>query len=57
MTTTLDLSLLPPRLAPAPGRLLRHAVGFPYPIDVLTGPPLDSEDKRAILSSWASDAS
>ncbi len=57
MTTTLDLSLLPPRLAPAPGRLLRHAVGFPYPIDVLTGPLLDSEDKRAILSSWASDAS
>lgn len=37
-------------------RLLRPAVGFRHPLDVLKDPWLDVADKRAILSSWASDA-
>lgn len=38
-------------------RCLRPAVGFDRPNDVLKDPDLDDEQKRAILSSWASDAS
>jgi hypothetical protein len=38
-------------------RWLRPAVGFTHPRDVLKDPNLDLPDKRAILSSWASDAS
>lgn len=38
-------------------RWLRPAVGFAHPGDVLKDPGLSPEDKRAILSSWASDAS
>jgi hypothetical protein len=38
-------------------RWLRPAVGFSHPRDVLKDPHLDLADKRAILSSWASDAS
>jgi len=38
-------------------RSLRPAVGFDRPSDVLKDPDLDPEQKRAILSSWASDAS
>jgi hypothetical protein len=45
------------RLGDALERWLRPAVGFDHPIDVLKDPMLDLEDKRAILSSWASDAS
>lgn len=37
-------------------RLLRPAVGFRHPLDVLKDPDLDRVEKRAILSSWASDA-
>lgn len=37
-------------------RLLRPAVGFRHPIDVVKDPWLNTTDKRAILSSWASDA-
>ena len=37
-------------------RLLRPAVGFSDPFDVLKDPELDPDEKRAILSSWASDA-
>ena len=37
-------------------RLLRPAVGFWSPDDVLKDPGLDAAEKRAILSSWASDA-
>ena len=44
-------------LGDALGRWLRPAVGFDHPMDVLKDPMLDVEDKRAILSSWASDAS
>jgi len=36
---------------------LRPAVGFSHPREVLKDPLLDNSEKRAILSSWASDAS
>ncbi len=45
------------RVADALQRVLRPAVGFSHPIDVLKDPALDAAEKRAILSSWASDAS
>jgi hypothetical protein len=37
-------------------RLLRPAVGFTHPREVLKDPLLDAPEKRAILASWASDA-
>ncbi|MGC1300777.1 MAG: hypothetical protein WA840_00250 [Caulobacteraceae bacterium] len=37
-------------------RLLRPAVGFHDPDDVVKDGLLDPAEKRAILSSWASDA-
>jgi len=44
-----------------PGHVLECAptspVGFRHPSDVLTDPSLDNARKRAILASWASDAS
>ncbi|WP_304178040.1 hypothetical protein [Phenylobacterium aquaticum] len=36
--------------------LLRPVIGFNRPRDVLKDPGLDRVEKRAILSSWASDA-
>jgi len=36
--------------------LLRPAVGFRHPLEVVKDPDLTTGDKRAILSSWASDA-
>jgi hypothetical protein len=44
-------------LAAALERWLRPAVGFGHPRDVLKDPILDTSEKRAVLSSWASDAS
>jgi hypothetical protein len=44
-------------LAAALERWLRPAVGFQHPRDVLKDPDLDLDGKRAVLSSWASDAS
>jgi hypothetical protein len=38
-------------------RLLRPAVGFSRPRDVLKDPGLNIDEKRAVLASWASDAS
>jgi hypothetical protein len=38
-------------------RWLRPAVGFEHPSDVLKDPFLTAADKRAVLASWASDAS
>ncbi len=38
-------------------RCLRPAVGFYHPRDVLKDPDLSIDDQRAILASWASDAS
>ncbi len=37
-------------------RLLRPAVGFRHPLEVVKDPDLNPADKRAILASWASDA-
>lgn len=37
-------------------QLLRPAVGFHSPDDVLKDPHLSTAEKRAILASWASDA-
>ena len=45
------------RLGPALERCLRPAVGFSHPRDVLKDPDLDRHEKRAVLASWASDAS
>jgi hypothetical protein len=44
-------------LAEALERRLRPAVGFARPRDVLKDPDLSREEKRAVLASWASDAS
>ncbi|WP_374571437.1 hypothetical protein [Phenylobacterium sp.] len=44
-------------LAAALERWLRPGVGFQHPRDVLKDPLLDAAEKRAVLSSWASDAS
>lgn len=44
-------------LAAALERWLRPAVGFSHPREVLKDPFLDVAEKRAVLSSWASDAS
>jgi hypothetical protein len=44
-------------LAAALERCLRPAVGYNRPRDVLKDPDLDHDEKRAVLSSWASDAS
>lgn len=38
-------------------RWLRPAVGFAHPRDVLKDPDLDRAGQRAVLASWASDAS
>jgi len=38
-------------------RWLRPAVGFDHPREVLRDPDLEPGEKRAILASWASDAS
>jgi hypothetical protein len=52
------MSIKPPvtRFSEARSRLLRPAIGFNRPGDVLKDPLLDESEKRAILSSWASDA-
>lgn len=36
--------------------LLRPAVGFDRPLDVLKDPDLPAAEKRVILATWASDA-
>jgi len=37
-------------------RILRPAVGFSHPSDVVKDPHLSTDEKRLVLSSWASDA-
>jgi hypothetical protein len=44
------------RLSEAFERIRRPAVGFQSPDDVVKDPDLPSQEKREILSSWASDA-
>lgn len=48
---------MPCSLRAALERGLRPAVGFQHPLDVLKDLDLTHDDKREILSSWASDAS
>jgi len=45
------------RLRDAFQHILRPAVGFTSPDDVVKDPDLTNDEKRAILASWASDAS
>lgn len=54
---TSDASLQIQGLGAALERWLRPGVGFGHPRDVLKDPLLDPNEKRAVLSSWASDAS
>lgn len=56
-----DFSMIIPSFAPvtediALDRLLSPARHYRHPKDVLRDPTLDRDEKRAILSSWASDA-
>lgn len=44
-------------LRAALARGVRPAIGFTIPDDVVKDPHLSSDAKRAILTSWASDAS
>ena len=44
-------------LSTALARGIRPAVGFTIPDDVVKDPDLTFTEKRAILASWASDAS
>jgi hypothetical protein len=57
MLQTAEIAPPCPTLGVAVERLLRPAVGFDHPLDVLKDPLLDASEKRAILASWASDAS
>jgi hypothetical protein len=57
MLATIEATQPFQRLSPALDRLLRPAVGFSHPADVLKDPWIDTAEKRQILSSWASDAS
>ena len=56
MLMTLDVPAPVKGLREARERLLRPAVGFSHPLEVVKDPDLGLADKRAILSSWASDA-
>lgn len=58
---TRKVSAIIPSIAPetsdlALDRVLDPARFFDSPADVLAAPDLDLQEKRAILSSWASDA-
>src|ERR1700744_5931053 len=55
MLTTSEPKLPYKGLADGLQRLLRPAVGFCDPWDVLKDPDLDPNEKRAVLSSWTSD--
>lgn len=56
MLASHDQTPSPVTLRLALERILRPAVGFQHPRDVLKDPLLSPDDKRAVLSSWASDA-
>ena len=56
MMTNQEIAVPVKGLREARERLLRPAVGFRHPIDVVKDPGLAVSEKRAILSSWASDA-
>lgn len=54
---TTEQSLCSGGLSAALARGVRPAVGFTLPDDVLKDPHLPPDEKRAVLASWASDAS
>jgi len=54
--STIISSLIPETFDSALDRLLTPARYFEHPDDVLADETLDVQEKRAILSSWASDA-
>ncbi|WP_254063195.1 hypothetical protein [Caulobacter sp. S45] len=56
MFATSDIKPPVARVSEARQRLLRPALGFNRPVDVLKDPILDDREKQAILASWASDA-
>ncbi|MES2342420.1 MAG: hypothetical protein V4597_12125 [Pseudomonadota bacterium] len=56
MLASHDHTPSPVTLRLALDRILRPAVGFQHPREVLKDPLLSPDDKRAVLSSWASDA-
>jgi hypothetical protein len=56
MLTNSEIAAPVKGLREARERLLRPAVGFRHPIEVAKDSGLNLADKRAILSSWASDA-
>jgi hypothetical protein len=56
MLDTSDFKPPVARVSEARQRLLRPALGFNRPADVLKDPLLQDSEKQAILSSWASDA-
>jgi hypothetical protein len=56
MMTTPEVAFPFASLAEVRERLLRPAVGFQHPGEVVKDPTLAAAEKRAILSSWASDA-
>jgi hypothetical protein len=57
LLATSDQQIKTHGLGAALERWLRPAVGFSHPTDVLKDPLLSAAEKRAVLSSWASDAS
>jgi len=50
------INIPPDMLDPDIEALLRPSTAFRHPRDVLEDPDLTTHEKRAILSSWASDA-
>lgn len=56
MLTSSDVAPPFKGLGEALNRLLRPAVGFHDPDDVVKDPDLSLSEKQAILSSWSSDA-
>lgn len=57
LLATTEQQIYAPRLSEALARGLRPAVGFTHPRDVVKDPHLTLGEKRAVLASWASDAS
>ena len=57
LLATTEQQVFAPTLRGAREKWLRPAVGFGHPRDVLKDPDLDAAEKRAVLASWASDAS
>ncbi len=57
MLATTEMQIRQGGLAAALARWSRPGIGFNHPSDVLKDPDLSRDEKRAVLASWASDAS